>query len=52
MTRRPVAHRPVRRDVVEALGLRRRVTPDGHFRKTGTGFDRKPGIKWLRCTVK
>jgi hypothetical protein len=23
-----------------------------HFRKTATGYDRKPGIKWLSCTVK
>ena len=25
---------------------------DCHFRKTATEYDRKPGIKWLSCTVK
>jgi hypothetical protein len=29
-----------------------RVTSDCHFRKTATEYDRKPGIKWLRCTAK
>jgi hypothetical protein len=31
---------------------RPRVISDCHFRKTGTEYDRKPGIKWLRCTEK
>jgi hypothetical protein len=25
---------------------------DCHCRKTATEYDRKPGIKWLRCTAK
>jgi hypothetical protein len=29
-----------------------RVIPDCHFRKTGTEYDRKPGIKWSICTEK
>jgi hypothetical protein len=29
-----------------------RVISDCHFRKTGTEYDRKPGIKWLSCTEK
>jgi hypothetical protein len=29
-----------------------RVISDHHFRKTATEYDRKPGIKWLRCTAK
>jgi hypothetical protein len=29
-----------------------RVIPDCHFRKAGTEYDRKPGIKWLGCTAK
>jgi hypothetical protein len=29
-----------------------RVISDCHFRKTGTEYDRKPGIKWLGCTGK
>jgi hypothetical protein len=28
------------------------VTSDCHFKKTATEYDRKPGIKWLRCTEK
>jgi hypothetical protein len=28
------------------------VVSDCHFRKTGTEYDRKPGIKWLSCTEK
>jgi hypothetical protein len=29
-----------------------RVISDCHFRRTATEYDRKPGIKWLRCTEK
>ena len=29
-----------------------RVISNCHFRKTGTEYDGKPGIKWLRCTEK
>jgi hypothetical protein len=29
-----------------------RVISDCHFRKTGTEYDKKPGIKWLSCTEK
>jgi hypothetical protein len=29
-----------------------RVISDCHFRKTGTEYDRKSGIKWLSCTEK
>jgi len=29
-----------------------RVISDCHFKKTGTEYDRKNGIKWLRCTAK
>jgi hypothetical protein len=25
--------------------------PDCRFRKTATGYDRKPGVKWLSCTA-
>jgi hypothetical protein len=32
--------------------LEHRVISDCHFRKTGTEYDRKPGIKWLSCTEK
>ena len=36
---------------------RRRLGPrvvisDCHFRKTGTEYGRKPGIKWVSCTEK
>jgi hypothetical protein len=37
--------RPVRR-------LQVRDKSDCHFRKTGTEYDRKTGIKWLSCTEK
>jgi hypothetical protein len=30
----------------------RGVVSDCHFRKTGTEYDGKPGIKWLSCTEK
>jgi predicted heme/steroid binding protein len=38
----------------EALegGVPARVISDCHFRKIGTEYDRKPGIKWLSCTGK
>jgi hypothetical protein len=29
-----------------------RDNSDCHFRKTATEYDRKPGMKWLRCTAK
>jgi hypothetical protein len=29
-----------------------RVISDCHFRKTATGYDSKPGIKWLSYTEK
>ena len=32
--------------------VRLRVISDCHFRKKGTEYDRKPGIKWLSCTEK
>ena len=38
--------------VVRARRVAPRVISDCHFRKTATEYDRKPGIKWLRCTAK
>jgi hypothetical protein len=29
-----------------------RVISDCHFRKTGTEYESKPGMKWLSCTEK
>jgi hypothetical protein len=34
------------------IGGAARVIPDCRFRKTGTEYDRKPGMKWLSCTAK
>ena len=39
-------------DACKATGLGARVISDCHFRKTDAEYDRKPGIKWLRCTEK
>ena len=41
-----------RDDAADPPRLRGRVISDCHFRKTASEYDRKPGIKWLRCTEK
>jgi hypothetical protein len=42
---------PNLREIDCAVGALR-VISDCHFRKAGTEYDSKPGIKWLSCTEK
>jgi hypothetical protein len=53
---RVLARKPVRRPQAEIVDadavVMARVISDCHFRKAGTEYDRKPGIKWLSCTAK